>query len=197
MSVAQGDSSDVDHSRLSSTQLFAAIRAGKSSAVDVLYSRYLPRLRRAVRHHLPHYLKDTLDTGDLVQDALERALPHLEEFEPRHQGAFLSFLREIVRNRIRDEIRRRQRRPESTLPDADLTDDRPTPLEQALGRERVERYEKALSSLRPSDREVIVARFELGFTHQEVARELGLPSADAARVKARRALEKLAEAMTS
>ena len=78
-----------------------------------------------------------------------------------------------------------------------MTDDRPTPLEQALGRERVERYEKALSSLRPSDREAIVARFELGFTHQEVARELGLPSADAARVKARRALERLAEAMTS
>ena len=118
MSVAPGDSSDIDHSRLSSTQLFAAIRAGKSSAIDALYSRYLPRLRRAVHHRLPLYSKDTLDTGDLVQDALQRALPHLEAFQPRHQGAFLSFLREIVRNRIRDEIRRRQRRPESALPDA-------------------------------------------------------------------------------
>ena len=197
MSVAPGDSADLHQSQLSSTQLFAAIRAGESSAVDALYSRYLPRLRRAVHHRLPPYLKNTLDTGDLVQDALQRALPHLEAFEPRHEGAFLSFLREIVRNRIRDEIRRRQRKPEGALSDADFTDDHPGPLEQALGRERVERYERALSSLHPSDREAIVARFELGFTHQEVARELGLPSADAARVKARRALEKLAEAMTS
>ena len=68
-----------------------------------------------------------------------------------------------------------------------------SPLELAIGREGVERYEQALQSLRPEEREVIIGRIELGYTYEELAQILGKPTADAARKAAQRALMQLAE----
>ena len=69
----------------------------------------------------------------------------------------------------------------------------PTPLEATVSRENLERYEAALSRLRPEDREAIVMRVELGLSHEEIARALGKPSPDAARMAVSRALVRLAE----
>jgi RNA polymerase sigma-70 factor (ECF subfamily) len=68
-----------------------------------------------------------------------------------------------------------------------------SPLEQAIGREGVERYERALQQLSAGDREAIVGRLELGYSYEELAETLGKPSAEAARKAAQRALLKLAE----
>ena len=67
-----------------------------------------------------------------------------------------------------------------------------SPLELAIGREGVERYEQALQSLRPEEREVIIGRIELGYTYEGWL-SLGKPIADAARKAAQRALMRLAE----
>ena len=37
-----------------------------------------------------------------------------------------------------------------------------SPLEQAIGREMAERYERALAQLQPEERELIIARVETG-----------------------------------
>jgi RNA polymerase sigma-70 factor (ECF subfamily) len=71
----------------------------------------------------------------------------------------------------------------------------PSPLELAIGREALDRYEVALSQLGASDREAIIARIELGLTYDEVAAALGRPSPDAARKAVERALFRLAQAM--
>jgi RNA polymerase sigma-70 factor (ECF subfamily) len=68
-----------------------------------------------------------------------------------------------------------------------------SPLEQAIGRQGVERYERALQHLSAGDREAIVGRLELGYSYEELAEALGKPSAEAARKAAQRALLKLAE----
>jgi RNA polymerase sigma-70 factor, ECF subfamily len=68
-----------------------------------------------------------------------------------------------------------------------------SPLEQAIGREGVERYERALERLRPEEREAIIGRVELGYTYEELAEVLAKPTADAARKAAQRALMRLAE----
>jgi RNA polymerase sigma-70 factor (ECF subfamily) len=70
-----------------------------------------------------------------------------------------------------------------------------SPLEQAIGREAVQRYERALERLKPEEREAIIARVELGYTYEELAEALGKPTADAARQAAQRALVRLAEEM--
>ncbi len=120
---------------------------------------------------------------------------HLETFDARGEGALQAYLRQAVMNRIRDHIRRVNRRPIATELDSVHEDDSPSPLEQALGREAVERYERALARLSDIDRELIVATVELGYSPQLVADATGRASADAARKAAKRALVKLAEEM--
>lgn len=70
-----------------------------------------------------------------------------------------------------------------------------SPLEEAIGSEAVERYERALERLKPEEREAIVARVELGYSYEDLATVLNKPSAEAARKSAERALIRLAEEM--
>jgi RNA polymerase sigma-70 factor, ECF subfamily len=98
-------------------------------------------------------------------------------------------------NRIRDELRRARHRPESTELDPVLLDDTASPLELAIGAEAVSRYETALDRLREDDREIVIARVELGLTYSEIAAAAGKPSANAARMAVVRALMRLAEEM--
>jgi RNA polymerase sigma-70 factor (ECF subfamily) len=137
-----------------------------------------------------------MDTDDLVQETVTRAVKRLDAFESRHEGALQAYLRQAVMNRIRDEVRRSKRSPAPTaLPD-NHADQTASPLDLAIGQEAVDRYEAALARLRPEDREAVVARIELDGTYQDVAVALGKPSADAARMAVSRALLRLAEEMS-
>ena len=102
----------------------------------------------------------------------------------------------FVLNRIRDELRRKGRRPGQTGLDGRQADEGESPLEAAIGREMVERYERALATLRPDEQEAIIARIEMGYSYGELADVLAKPSSEAARKAARRALVKLAEEMS-
>jgi RNA polymerase sigma-70 factor, ECF subfamily len=173
--------------------LLARVRQGDHDALDRLIARCLPALRRWARGRLPSAARGVLDTQDLVQDTILSSLRHLDHFESRHEGALQAYLRQAVLNRIRDEARRFGRRPAST----ELTDSQPSkaasPLDIAIGREGVERYETALQRLRPADREAIIGRLELQHDYQELATILGKPNANAARVAVTRALARLME----
>jgi RNA polymerase sigma-70 factor (ECF subfamily) len=98
-------------------------------------------------------------------------------------------------NRIRDELRRYERRGPAEMLDSQAVDDSPSPVEHAIGREAVERYERALARLRPEDREAIVARVEMDCSYEQLAKMLGKPSVAAARKAAQRALIRLAAEM--
>jgi RNA polymerase sigma-70 factor (ECF subfamily) len=175
--------------------LLAKARKGDGQAVELLFERCLPALRRWARGRLPSYARDLADTQDLVQETVLHTLNKLESFEPRHQGALQAYLRQAVANRIRDEIRRVTRRPvPEELGDAHV-DPAPSPLEHAIGREGMERYEAALQKLRPKDREAIVARMELQHSYEEIAVALGKTNANAARVAVTRAIARLIEEM--
>jgi RNA polymerase sigma-70 factor (ECF subfamily) len=136
-----------------------------------------------------------VDTDDLVQLTLIRALGHLEEFEPRRAGAFFAYLRRILTNQIRDEIRRAGRRPGYDELEVTLEDGRPSPLDQVIGFESLSRYEEALKRLPPEQQEAIILRLELGFTYPELAEALDRPTANAARLMASRAVLRLAREM--
>jgi RNA polymerase sigma-70 factor (ECF subfamily) len=134
----------------------------------------------------------------LVQDTIVRALPHLDRLEARNPGALQGYLRQALLNRMRDEIRRIDRRPVRDADDAavaERADVSPSPLEEAIGREMLGRYEVALSRLTDEERGAIVMRVELGMPFAEIASELGKPTADAARMHHARALLRLAEEM--
>ena len=175
--------------------LLDRVKAGDAHALSQLVERSLPPLRRWARGRLPKWARGLDDTQDLVQDAVMRTLPRLTSFEARHPGALQAFLRQAVANRIIDEVRKVNRRPGMVeLPDNE-PDPAPSPLEEAIGHERFERYEAALQTLKPGDREAIIARIELQQSYEEVAIALDKPSADAARVAVTRAVARLVEAM--
>lgn len=179
----------------STSDLLARARAGDEHALNELATRYLPSLRRWARGRLPSWTRDLRDTDDIVQETLVQTLKRLDEFEVRHEGALQAYLRQALVNRVRDEIRRVSRRPiASELPD-DYEDPSVSPLEAAIGSEAAERYEAALLRLRPEEREMIVARVEMGNSYQQIAATQGKASADAARMAVARALVRLAEEM--
>src|SRR5436190_1465346 len=94
--------------------------------------------RPALSNRFPGGARALADTDDLVQVSLVRALKHMGSFEPAHEGAFLVYLRRIFLNAMRDEIRRSVREKRVGEPDMDLADDRPTALQEAIGRETLE-----------------------------------------------------------
>jgi RNA polymerase sigma factor (sigma-70 family) len=179
----------------STFQLIERARAGDQGALERLFARHLKPLQRWASGRLPKWARDLADTDDLVQDTLVQTFKRIEDFEPRRVGALQAYLRQAVLNRIRNELRRKGRQPHATDLDGIEVDSAESPLEQAIGREAVERYEGALQRLTAEEREAIIARVEMGYTNEELAEALGKPTPDAARKAAHRALVRLAEEM--
>lgn len=175
--------------------LLRSARGGDREALDRLFARYLPLLRRWARGRLPLWARSALDTDDLVQDTLLQTLRRLEEFDHRREGALQAYLRQALHNRILEEIRRASRRPKASDTPADCVDQAPSPLEQVVGQEGLRRYESSLRHLKDHEREAIVLRVELGYSYQEIAAAMGKRSADAARMNVGRALVRLAKEM--
>jgi len=179
----------------SSMELLVRARAGDSEALDNLFARYLPRLERWAHGRLPSWARDARETQDLVQDTLTQVFLKLGSFEPRHEGAFYAYMRQALMNRVRDEIRRTQRHGPVEALDSAKSDRGPSPLEEAIGSETLERYETALDRLKPEEREAIIMRIEIGLSYDEIVKALGKPSVAAAHMAVSRALVKLAEEM--
>jgi len=150
-------------------------------------------LKRWAAGRLPIWARDLADTQDLVQETVVRAFRKIDGFEPRGEGALQAYLRQVLVNRIREELRRVGRRPVSEPIDEDREFDGASPLDQAIGRQAVDKYERALLKLR--EREAIVMRLELGCTFDEVAAALGKPTANAARSAVNRAVLRLVQEM--
>lgn len=194
----QGETMDgatqlVTRDALESTQeLVTLARAGDERAKDRLIDRCLPLLKRWARGRLPHYARNLAETDDLVQGTLLRTLQHLDSIELRGPGSFLAYMRQCLVNAVRDEIRRTSRRGEEPLDDNRRASNRPA---EEANLETLMDYERSLSMLPDRQREAVILRVEFEFTFPEIAAELDMPSADAARMMVSRAMLRLAEAM--
>jgi RNA polymerase sigma-70 factor (ECF subfamily) len=175
-----GDSAGAAGDVESTFSLIERARAGDSEALDLLFARHRKPLQRWASGRLPMWARDIADTEDLVQETLFQTFKRIGDFEPRRVGALQAYLRQAVLNRIREELRRKGRKPDATDLDDIEAGGADSPLEQAIGREAVDRYEQAV---------------EMGYTYEELAEALGKPTPDAARKAAQRALVRLAEEM--
>jgi len=175
----------------SSVALLLRARDGDAAAREELCARYLPRLKRWAHGRVPAQMRAVLDTQDIVQDALMRSVRRIDAFAPAHEGAFCAYVCEAIKNRLRDAARGAARRPAGMPISFDHPAPDPSPLEQAVGSETLARYEAALARLRDGERELVVARVELGLDYQEIADLTHKPSASAARMAVGRALIRL------
>ena len=178
----------------SSFELVQRANAGDQEARDILFARYLPRLQRWAHGRVPPAARSALQTHDLVQDTLIRVLEGLPSFKPRHEGAFQGYVRTVLWNRIRDVARQYRTGAPNPL-DSELVGHDHSPLDQAIGQEMFDRYEAALERLRPEEKELIIARIEMGLPHAEIAAMFDKPSVAAVHMALSRALVRLAEEM--
>ena len=173
--------------------LLERARGGDREALEILFARHIPTLRRWASGRLPRWTRDIADTQDLVQDTVLQVFKRVEAFEPRGDGALQAYLRQAVMNRIRNEFRSKRRRPSFESLDEQAPANHTSPLEAAIRQEQLDRYDAALSRLSERERDLIVARVEVGLTYEEIAEALGKLSWNAARMATARALLRLAD----
>jgi RNA polymerase sigma-70 factor (ECF subfamily) len=180
----------------STALLLDRARTGDDEARSQLFQRMRPLLTRWAHQRLPQGARDLAETEDLVQVTLARALGRLDAFEARREGAFLAYLRQILRNLVIDEMRRVRARPTETLSESEnYIDPGPSPLERTVSGEVLERYERALDTLTSEARQAVMLRVEFEYSYADIAQAVGKPTANAARMMVGRALVDLARRM--
>lgn len=126
-------------------------------------------------------LGDPASAEDVTQDAFIRAWQRLDTFRG---GSFRSWLFTIAANRARDELRRRGRRPTSSLDEArddpdradiDPADAGPSAHDLVEQAELRRALEAALRALPDDWREVVVLADVQGLDYVEVAAVTGVP----------------------
>jgi RNA polymerase sigma factor (sigma-70 family) len=179
-------------------------RAGEKDALEALLSEILPWLHREVSRAMGSQPRVTQDSMDLVQTAVLNFLAWGPRFQPRDGGQFRALLRRIALNELIDQRRRsaliREGRqldslgsasnPLSGFAAAGLSSLQPS--RAAEKREELEWVRLALQFLPAEERQLILLSEVEGLEWAAVARELGLASADAARVRAMRLKPRLA-----
>jgi len=135
---------DLTVSQETSMSLLLRAQRGDAVAMEALMGRYLTRLQRWASGRVPDSARRLLDTDDLVQEALLNTFRRLDHFEPRHDGALLAYLREVVANRIRNELRRSAIEYDASVEPDGLASELPSPLEAVVSRQAFDGYERAL-----------------------------------------------------
>ncbi len=174
------------------TQLIRRYQGGDIAAREELLSRYLPLLKRWARGRLPQYARDLSDTDDLVQVTFMRAINRLDSFESERPGAFLGYLRTILLNLVREELRRRKTSPGAISLRESLPSPGPSAIEEMVGAQTLAAYEKALEGLSETKRLAVLMRVEFDMSYEQIAAELEQPSANATRMMVSRALDAVA-----
>ncbi len=160
-----------------------------------MYGVYSERVLRIIRLRMGAELRSQMESMDLVQDVLMGALRNLGGFTYTNEGDFLRWLGTIAENRIRDNLDKlhagkRDIRKETPLHNhaSGSTDGRTRVLEPARnttpslvlsGKEDLDKLEKAIDTLKPEYRRVIVWAKIDGLSYQEMGDRLG-KTADAA-----------------
>ena len=100
MSAGSPWPSDLDVTQ--TVQLLRRAKGGDVQALNDLFLRFGERLRTVVRLRLGIRLRSKLESCDIVQDALMKALPGIQDAHFTTSGTFFHWLTAIVENHIRD-----------------------------------------------------------------------------------------------
>lgn len=141
------------------TALIEAVLGGSAEAAEALVDRHW----RGLWHIARGITGDAPGAEDVVQEALAAAFGRLDRFDPR-RGSLRAWLGRITVNRALN--RRRDHRPAEPLPE-DLAGDATDVHEDAA-------FLAAIAGLSDEHRAVVVLRYGLDYTPQEIAETLDL-----------------------
>jgi RNA polymerase sigma-70 factor (ECF subfamily) len=189
--------------READTSAAAAVKAlqaeGRHAEARERFAELVARHQRRASRIAFHYLRDSAEADEAVQDAFVKAFSHLSGF--REELPFEVWFTRILINGCLDRIKARTRRerwlvpmPESPHAQRDFTErvagPAPSPEAQLLARERRQRLSAALAKLPERQRSVFMLSHYEGCTSREVSALTGL-NESTVRVHLFRAIRKL------
>src|SRR5438128_6071558 len=187
MGVPAADSAETE-------RLLDRIRAGEKPAVDRLFDRHRPYLRRVVELRLDPKLRPRVDPSDVVQEAQMEAHRRLKAYLRQPAFPFRLWLRQIAYDRLlmmrRFHVDAGRRAVERDLPLPDrssillareFVSARLSPSQHLLRSEFIRRVREAVGRLPDGDREVLILRKLEGLSNQETAHLLDIDPATASR----------------
>ena len=154
-------------------------QAGDRASFDLLVQQHY-QLAYNIAHRM---LGDADSAADATQAAFVRAFCSLDRF--RAEAAFATWLYRIVTNVCLDKVRQSKRQPASLdlLADEgaasqqrDIADEQADPATTVEGLQRQQVVHEALQRMSPEHRAVVVLYDLNGFSYQEIAEILALPT---------------------
>ena len=197
----QGGKALIPQPRIDVTEqeLIRRVREGDKEA---FYSLVRPH-ERSIFFAAMSVLSNDADAEEAAQEAVLKAFMHIEEF--RGDSKFSTWLVQIAINEARMKLRKEHRRLYESLDEStadeqgdywpkDFADWREIPIEALQRKELREALGKALASLEPKYRQVLVLRDIEHFSVAETAGVLGL-SEEAVRTRLHRARLRMRDAL--
>jgi RNA polymerase sigma-70 factor (ECF subfamily) len=196
----------------SSLRLIERARAGDRDALNEIFTRYRPRLRRMVEMRLDQRLHARVDASDVIQDAYLEVATRLEEYLRDPKLPLFLWLRLVVGERLmklhRHHLGTQMRdaglevslyrgalpAASSAALAAQLLGQHTSPTQAAVRAERLLRLQEALNSLDPMDREVLSLRHFEELNRAETAQVLGIAESASAK-RYLRALKRLKDTL--
>lgn len=186
--------------------LVVLAQRGDESAREQLCKTYGPRILWLVRMRMGKELRTRLESVDLVQDVLYSTFKDLQNFTYKNEGDFIRWISRITENRLCDNLNRLHADKRDIRKEIQLDNNSPTLADSLAAamepidittpsgivskREDFEKLVRAIDSLKPEYRDVIVLTKVEGLCYKEIADKLG-KSVDAVRMLFYRAMAAL------
>jgi RNA polymerase sigma-70 factor (ECF subfamily) len=196
-------------------RLLEQVHAGDRAALNELFARHRPRLRRMVELRLDRRLQARIDASDVIQEAYVEAITRLDDYLRQPSYPLFLWLRLLVGERLlklhRHHLGTQMRdaalevsiyrgalpAASSAALAAQLLGQHTSPTQAAVRAERMLRLQEALNTLDPVDREVLSLRHFEEMTLAETALSLGIEESAAAKryIRALKRLKAILAAM--
>ena len=182
----------MDNNSAETARLLEQARAGDKEALNALFARHRPRLRRMVDMRLDRRLHARIDASDVIQEAYVEVVIRLNEYLIAPSYPLFLWLRLIVGERLlklhRHHLGTQMRDAglevslyRGALPEASsaalaaqLLGQHTSPTQAAVRAERMIRVQEALNTLDAMDREVLSLRHFEELSLAETALSLGI-----------------------
>ncbi len=198
------ESADPAEPELSTTfHLVREAKDGQLEALGALFDRYYRRVRKVVQLRLGAKLRGVMDANDILQETFIGAIKSFDRFEMRNEASVINWLSRIAERAIKRSAQRfsaakRGKGMQVPIDDGDtknpafqVVDDKRGPGTTVGAHEESEIVEECISELPEQYREIIVLRNYVEYPWEDVAREHGRPSVDAARMMHAKAMLEL------
>ena len=189
-------------------QLITLAKGGDESALIQLCRIYSERVRWMIRLRMNKELRSKLESMDLVQDVLIHALRGLGDFTYENEGDFIRWLSKITQNALRDNLDKLHADKRDIHKEFPLVDQRsatsryfknPGPIDMTTPSmilskgEDLAKLEKAIDTLKPEYKEVIILTKIEGLSYSQIGNRWD-KSDDAVRMLLSRAMAALTTA---